>query len=140
MQIEQVSDKEALNAFIDLPWAVYENEPNWVPPLKSELRFVLGDENPFLRHAEAACFLAREGGRVVGRIAAIIDRNHINVHNEQAGFFGFFECLPDFHIAERLIETAGAWLRERGIEIMRGPMNPNCLPTAGSTARRWTRR
>lgn len=131
MQIEPVTDNEGLDEFIRLPWTVYEGEPNWVPPLKSEMRFVLGAENPFFHHAEAACFLAREGGTVVGRIAAIIDRNHINLHKEQAGFFGFFECLPDFHIAERLIDTAGGWLKERGIEIMRGPVNPSTNDECG---------
>jgi len=88
MQIELVSDKKGLGRFIRFPWAVYEGDPNWVPPLISEMKFLLGEENPFFHHAEAACFLATERGNVVGRVAAIIDRNHINTHNEQAGFFG----------------------------------------------------
>jgi hypothetical protein len=131
MQIDRISDSRGLDEFIRLPWAVYAGDANWVPPLVSEVRFVLGEENPFFRHAEAAYFLAREGGTVVGRIAAIIDRNHINCHNEQAGFFGFFECLPDVHIAERLIDAAGAWLRERGIEVMRGPLSPSTNDECG---------
>ena len=67
----------------------------------------------------------------VGRIAAIIDRNHINIHNEQAGFFGFFECLPDHAIAQGLLDAASAWLKERDIEIMRGPMNPSTNDECG---------
>jgi GNAT superfamily N-acetyltransferase len=110
---------------------VYEGNPNWVPPLKSEVEFILSDKNPFFHHAEAACFLARDSGNVLGRIAAIIDRNHINIHNEQVGFFGFFECLPDPAVAERLLDTAAAWLRERDIEIMRGPMNPSVNDECG---------
>lgn len=131
MQIELVSDKKDLDRFIRFPWAVYEGNPNWVPPLISEMKFILGEENPFFHHAEAACFLATNGNTVVGRIAAIIDRNHINIHNEQAGFFGFYEALPDPAIACALLDTAAAWLRERDIEIMRGPMNPSTNDECG---------
>ena len=131
MQIEQVSDKKGLDQFILFPWKVYKGNPNWVPPLISELKFVLGDKNPFFHHAEAAYFLARKDGDIVGRIAAIVDRNHINVHKEQAGFFGYFECLPDVSIAQGLLNAAAAWLRERDIEIMRGPMNPSTNDECG---------
>jgi len=131
MQIEQVSDKKRLDQFILFPWKVYQGNPNWVPPLISEMKFILGDRNPFFHHAEAAYFLARKDGDVVGRIAAIVDRNHINIHKEQAGFFGFFECLPDVTVAQDLLNAAAAWLRERDVEIMRGPMNPSVNDECG---------
>src|SRR5574341_1372237 len=131
MKIELISDKKGMEEFIRFPWAVYEGNPNWVPPLINEMRFILSEENPFFHHAEAAYFLAKEGDAVVGRIAAIIDRNHINLHNEQAGFFGFFECFPDPKIAESLVDAASTWLRERNIEFMRGPMNPSVNDECG---------
>jgi hypothetical protein len=131
MQIDLVADKKGLDQFIRFPWAVYEGNKNWVPPLISDMEFVLGEENPFFHHAEAACFLARNDGSVVGRIAAIIDRNYINTHKEQAGFFGFFECLPDPAIARGLLDAASAWLKEREIEVMRGPMNPSTNDECG---------
>src|SRR5512139_2266880 len=131
MHIELVSDKNGLDRFIRFPWAVYKGYPNWVPPLISEMKFTLGEQNPFFHHAEAACFLATDRGKVVGRVAAIIDRNHINTHNEQAGFFGFFESLPEPAVARMLLDAAAAWLRERDIEIMRGPMNPSTNDECG---------
>ncbi len=131
MGIERVTDKRGMDRFIRFPWTVYRRNPNWVPPLLSEVRFVLSDKNPFFRHSEAAYFLARKNGEVAGRIAAIIDRNHINIHNEQTGFFGFFECLPDVAIARDLLDAAGTWLKERGIEVMRGPMNPSTNDECG---------
>jgi len=131
MTIEKISNKRDLDKFIRFPWKVYQGNPNWVPPLLSEMKFVLGDKNPFFKHAEAAYFLARRNGDVVGRVAAILDRNHINVQKEQAGFFGFFECLPDPAIARELLEAAAAWLKERDIEIMRGPMNPSVNDECG---------
>ena len=51
--------------------------------------------NPFYRHAQRELFLARRGGRVVGRVAAIHDRLHLETHGDGAGFFGFFECEDD---------------------------------------------
>src|SRR5512135_3086095 len=120
-----------MNEFIRFPWKVYQGNPNWVPPLMSEVKFVLSQKNPFFQHAEAAYFLARKNGETVGRIAAIIHRNHINIHNEQAGFLGFFECLPDVAIARDLLDAAAAWLKERDIEIMRGPVNPSTNDECG---------
>jgi GNAT superfamily N-acetyltransferase len=131
MQIEQIQDRSGLDRFIRFPRVVYRDDPMWVPPFISDQEYLLGPDNPFFRHAEAAYFLAREGGRSVGRIAAFIDRSHINFHKEQAGFFGFFDCLPDFHIAERLLDAAAAWLRAQALEIMRGPMNPSTNDTCG---------
>jgi hypothetical protein len=131
VHIEQIVDRAGLNRFIRFPWKVYLGNPLWVPPLISEMEFVLGEKNPFFHHAEAAYFLAKDGGNVAGRIAAIIDRNHINTHSEQAGFFGFFECLPDPVIAEKLLDAASAWLKERDLEIMRGPINPSTNDECG---------
>jgi hypothetical protein len=131
MKIDLVSDKQGMDAFIRFPWSVYRGNPNWVPPLISEMRFLLSDKNPFFRHAEAAYFLAVRQGRICGRIAAIIDRNHINIHGEQCGFFGFFECLPDPDVASALLDAAGSWLKARDLEIMRGPMNPSSNDECG---------
>lgn len=131
MNIEQVLNKKDLAEFIRFPWKVYKGNRNWVPPLISEMKFILSDENPFFRHAEAAYFLARRNGEAVGRIAAIVDRNHINIHNEQAGFFGFFECVPDAALAQSLLDAAAGWLKERDIGIMRGPMNPSTNDECG---------
>ncbi len=131
MQIEQISDAAGLDRFIRFPWKVYKGNPNWVPPLLGELKFVLSAANPFFRHAEAAYFLARKNGDVVGRIAALIDRNHVAIHNEQAGFFGYFECLPDPDVAGKLLDAASSWLKERSMEVMRGPMNPSTNDECG---------
>ena len=132
MSIEEVNGASGRNEFIRLPWKVYQDNPHWVPPLRNDVAFLLSEEkNPFFQHAEAACFLARKNGETVGRIAAIIDRNHIKFHDEPAGFFGFFECLPDRAVARELLDTAASWLKARDIEIMRGPMNPSTNDECG---------
>lgn len=132
MDIIEVKDTAGRNEFIRFPWKVYQGNPHWVAPLKKDVEFLLNEKkNPFFQHAEAACFLARENGETVGRIAAIIDRNHIKFHHEPTGFFGFFECLPNCAVARELLDTAARWLYERDIEIMRGPVNPSTNDECG---------
>jgi hypothetical protein len=130
--IEEVANAEWMKEFVKFPWNVYQGNPNWVPPLKSDVTFLLNEkENPFFKHAEAACFLARKNGKTVGRIAAIIDRNHMAIHKEQTGFFGYFECLPDGAVARKLLERATEWLTKRGMKTMRGPINPSMNDECG---------
>lgn len=124
VSIEEVNGAGNIHEFIRFPWKVYRGDPHWVPPLKNEVKTLLSEKkNPFFQHAEAAFFLARKNGETVGRIAAIIDRNHGNIRNERVGFFGYFECLPDLSVARELLDAAARWLKERDIVIMQGPVN-----------------
>src|ERR671931_841269 len=113
-----------LNTFIKLPWRLYRNERNWVPPLIAERRrFLDRRRNPFFKHAEAQYFIARRDGRAVGRISAQVDRN-FNVFQDNAwGMFGFFECERDPEAAEALLDAAERWLRARGRDRIVGPMD-----------------
>jgi GNAT superfamily N-acetyltransferase len=122
--IEVISDKD-LDVFINFQWEVYKNDKSWVPPLKSEVRNILSDKNPFWKHAEKKLFLLYDENRLVGRIAGIIDKNYISFQNENAGFFGFFEVFNNIDYAKMLIEAVKDWLKNKGIEIMYGPMNPS---------------
>jgi GNAT superfamily N-acetyltransferase len=88
-------------------------------------------KNPFFQHAQAQYFLARVGGRTVGRIAAIQNDGHNREHGDRAGFYGFFECINDPGVARALFDAVAAWLRERGLRPMRGPMNPSINDECG---------
>ncbi|MDX1393679.1 MAG: N-acetyltransferase [Gemmatimonadota bacterium] len=111
-----------LNRFIDFPWEIYRDDPHWVPPLKRDMRVAFDREkHPFHRHSEAQPFLALRDDRVVGRICAIRNRRHEEFHDEPVGFFGFFESLDDPGVAAALFDAVRVWLRERGLEVMRGP-------------------
>jgi len=70
-------------------------------------------------------FLATRSARTVGRIAAILDPRYNEFHNENTGFFGFLEMIEDAAVASRLLETAREWLRQRGVDVIRGPVNPS---------------
>ncbi len=112
--------------FINCQWQFYRNDPNWVPPLKMDRRKLLDTKkNPFYQHAEIQLFLAEDGKKVLGRIAAITNELHNQTHNDKVGFFGFFECVNDQQVAKALVESAAAWLLGKGKTHVRGPVNPS---------------
>jgi len=124
LEIRPVDGPRDLAAFIKLPWRLYRNEPNWVPPLISDRRrFLDRERNPFFRHGEAEYFLAERDGLPVGRISAQVDRNLNEFQDNRWGMFGFFECEDDQEAATGLLDAAERWLRERGRDRMVGPMS-----------------
>jgi hypothetical protein len=113
-----------LRRFIAFPYALHRGDPFWVPPLRMDVRKLLDrKKNPFFHHADAEYFLAVRPGDevVVGRIAAIHNRAHNAFHDDQVGFYGFFECVNDQAVANALFDAAAAWLGPRGLDTMRGP-------------------
>jgi len=78
-------------------------------------------KNPFFEHAEAEYFLAERGDEVVGRITAVSNRLHNQTHEDNVGFFGFFECVDDQAVANALLDAAAAWCRAKGHDVLRGP-------------------
>lgn len=126
INITTVSSKKDLMRFIKLPWKIYDGDPNWVPPLIMDRKKILSKEkNPFFKHAEMEMFLAEKNGELVGRIAAIKNDLHNKYHNDNAGFFGFFECINDQEVANALFDAAKGWLKTKGLGMMRGPANPS---------------
>jgi len=124
INITAVESKKELRDFIKLSWKIYHQDPHWVAPLILDMKKILDKKkNPFFQHSEAELFLAHRDGEVVGRIAAIINRNHNRFHNDQVGFFGFFESIDDRRVANELLRTAESWVKARGMTALRGPMN-----------------
>lgn len=127
-----VSDAD-LRAFVDLPWAVYRDCPLWVPPIrKDDLRLLTPGRHPFWDTARRELFIAWRDGRPVGRIAAIVDARYNDFAKVRCGAFGFFECLPgEDAAAHGLLSAAAGWLRDQGMDFMRGPLNPSTNYTCG---------
>ncbi len=125
VRIREVHTPGDRRRFVRLPWKIYKGDRNWVPPLLQErLTFLNPSRNPFFEHSEVGLFMALDSAdRELGRIAAIVNHNHIRTHNEKVGFFGLFESVKDPEVAHRLFETAAGFLRNRGMAIMRGPEN-----------------
>jgi GNAT superfamily N-acetyltransferase len=124
VRIKKVEGKQDLMEFIRFPWWVYRDDPYWVPPLISERKAFLDPrKNPFFEHSEVELFLAQRDGETIGTIAAIINDNHNAFHEEKAGFFGLFEVIEDYAVADGLLATARDWVKAKGMDVIRGPMN-----------------
>ena len=119
--VEAVTPQQR-DEFIFFQWTPYKGNPYWVPPLISERRVFLDKtKHPFHQHSEVALFLAKRAGQTVGTIAAIVNNRHNETHGENIGFFGLFECVEDYAVAERLLATARDWVKARGKSALRGP-------------------
>ncbi|MFC2084911.1 hypothetical protein ACFLS9_07640 [Bacteroidota bacterium] len=126
IEIKQVRSNSDLKKFIKFPWKIYKNDPYWVPHLIYDRKKLLNKKkNPFFKHSEMELFLAIENGEILGRIAAIKNDLHNEVHNESVGFFGFFESVNKQEIANKLLDTAKDWIKSKNLSIMRGPANPS---------------
>jgi len=124
IEVRPVTSKHDLTTFIKLPWRLYREEPNWIPPLLMDVKKRLDQKrNPFFEHAEAQYFLAWRNGQAVGRISAHVDHNLNEFQGNAWGLFGWFECEDDPKAAQALLDAAEAWLRERGRDRMVGPMD-----------------
>ena len=124
IEISEVVTARERDAFIKFPWQIYAGDPAWVPPLIIERkRFLDRKRHPFYQHGDAALFVARNAGSVVGRIMACDDRNYNALHESNVGCFGLFECVNDRRVARALFETAEGWLRNRGRGEMMGPID-----------------
>ena len=118
--------------FQRLPWTIYADDPNWVPPILSQERLLLGwGRHPFFDHAEMVTFLAERDGKVAGRIAVFVNDIHNAKYDEKRGFFGFFECVDDLAVARALFDAGRVWLLRRGMTDWRGPVNPSLNYTCG---------
>jgi hypothetical protein len=122
----QVSSSKEQKQFLELPYQLYKGHRHWVPQLRMAQKDILNiEKHPFYKTAAAEKFLAFRGDKVVGRIMAIFNRAHNDFHKEQAGFFGFFEVENDFEAAKGLFDAAAAWLKAKGADCLRGPVNPS---------------
>ncbi len=126
IEIKALHPKKDIVKFLKFAWNIYEGDSNWVPPLMMDKKKLLNKEkNPFFNTAQMEMFMAYKDGEPVGRIAAIKNDTHNEVHNENIGFFGFFECINDQEVANALLDTAKEWLKSKGLDAMRGPANPS---------------
>lgn len=124
VEVSEILSKRDRDAFIKFPWRIYEHDPAWVPPLILERKdFLNRQKHPFYGHGEAALFLARRDGEIVGRIMASDDPNYNSLHQTNVGCFGLFESINDQAVASALLTTAADWLRARGRSEIMGPID-----------------
>ncbi len=111
-------------AFLQVPFAIYRDDPNWVAPLILErLEHLDPKKNPYFAHAEVQLFIAEQGGQPVGRISAQIDRLRLERHRDATGQFGFLEAPDDPAVFAALFKAATDWLKTRGMKRVQGPFS-----------------
>lgn len=124
IEVVEVESSAQLKTFITLPNRLYKDDPNYVTPLLLERKeFFDKAKNPFYRSAKTQLFLAMRDGEAVGRVATCISYRHNEYHDEQTGFFGFFDTPDDYDIAHPLLKVAMITLKKAGMDRMRGPLN-----------------
>lgn len=125
ISIQEARSGKELKEFIRFPAGLYRNDPCWVPPIWADERAELvRGKNVVLRRSEHAVLLARKDGRSVGRIIVYIDPAFNNYYGTKTGFFGNFESVDDPDVFRALFAAAESRLIERGMEVLRGPINP----------------
>jgi hypothetical protein len=126
------SSGSEVKKFIDFPHDLYAGDPAYVPELYiSQEKLFNRKKNPFYQHAEAALFLAFKDGKIAGRIAAIDNGGYKKFTGNNDGFFGFFDVIEDYAVAEALLSTAKDWCKQRGLSSIIGPVNFSTNDTCG---------
>jgi ribosomal protein S18 acetylase RimI-like enzyme len=133
VHIHKVDGRKDKLRFVRLPWDLYENEKNWVPPLEMDrMRLIDEVKNPFYKHATHELYLAEDAkGKILGRIGAIINHSHNEIYSDKVGFVGFFDCVNNQHVANALFGAAEDFLRSHGMTEVRGPISPSINDEVG---------
>jgi len=129
--VKEISFRE-VKKFIDFPHDLYKGDSHYVPELYiSQAKLFNRKKNPFFQHSDVALFLAYKEGKIVGRIAAIDNGGYKKFTGNHDGFFGFFDVIDDYSVAEALVQAAEGWCKQRGLSTMVGPVNFSTNDTCG---------
>jgi hypothetical protein len=123
LRIAAVDDAAARAVWLKVPYKVFEGDPAWVAPLHIVEAQRFTPKHPFFTFGEAQLFIAYRGEEPVGRISAHVNKRYLELHKDDTGHFGFFECMDDPEAAQALVDAAAGWLRARGLKRMVGPLN-----------------
>ena len=124
MQITQIdlSNKKDVQDFLNLPFKIYRNIPQWVPPLAGDARLALAPSRfPFYEHSEAAFFIARQNKTSLGRICVMDNRRFNDFRGENTAFFYLFETVNDESVADALFAAASQLARAHRLDTLLGP-------------------
>lgn len=125
MQLIEVNNSSARKDFDNVPFTIYENDPNWIPHLKQDIEDVFNKEkNPTYKNGECTRWvLYNDSKKPIGRVAAFINKKTAFTYEQPTGGMGFFECINDEKAAFMLFDKCKEWLSEKGMKAMDGPVN-----------------
>ena len=132
IDIKKVTSRSELRAFVTFPEKIYGSEPNWVPALVfDDINTLNKKKNPAFEFCEAEYWTAWKEGRMVGRIAGIINRRFVEKWGKKYARFGWIDFIEDFEVAKALVTTVEAWARDKGMEGVHGPLGFTDLDREG---------
>jgi len=125
MELVEFKNRTDKKLFLELPLRIYQHDKNWIRPLDRDIDQVFDPEqNKFFRHGTAIRWLLKDdGGKVIGRVAAFVNRKTSQREDQPTGGMGFFECIDDQQAANMLFDACKQWLQQQGMEAMDGPVN-----------------
>jgi GNAT superfamily N-acetyltransferase len=134
LQVEKIdtNDKVLVKRFVRIPYRLYKNHPQWVPPIMMDAETQLDrKKHPFYEHSNADFFIATRDGRDVGRIAALENTRFNEYHKTKQAQFYLFECEDDQEAASALFERAIDWAKAKGLNRIVGPKGFGALDGYG---------
>ncbi|MDX9714140.1 MAG: hypothetical protein RBT37_01785 [Dissulfurispiraceae bacterium] len=132
--IKEVISKRDVDVFINIPFHIYKDDSIYVHELMRDLRVHFSVKNPFFLNSDVKFHIAYKDGLPAGRIASIINKNHLEFHRDSTGFFGLFESVNDPEVACRLVDQAASDLKKASLKKMIGPMNMSTNEQCGFLA------
>jgi hypothetical protein len=132
VKIKPVTGIRELKLFISFPYSLYDGNAFWVPPLRfTELQTFRRDKNPAFEFCEVKYWLAFNNGKVVGRIAGIINTRYIETWGNKALRFGYLEFIDNEKVSDALLNTVENWAKEKGMQSVHGPLGFTDLDPEG---------
>jgi len=132
LEIREVRDQRGLRSFVNFPFTLYRAHPCWVPPLiNDELNSLRWDKNPAFEYCRARYWLAFKDGKIVGRIAGIINQRHIDRWEEKYMRFAWVDFIDDTEVARGLFGAVEDWAREEDLHAVHGPLGFSGMDHAG---------
>lgn len=141
VEIRKVESRSDLKAFVLFPETIYKGNPCWVPsPVFDEVRTLRRDVNPAFEFCEAEYWTAWKDGRMVGRVAGIINNRYIEKWGNKYARFGWIDFTEDFEVAKALLDMVESWARGKGMAGIQGPMGFTDLDREGMLVEGFTER
>ncbi len=123
LEIKRVTNRSDMMRFVKLPLRLYKNNPCYVPALTfDEINTFNPKKNPAFEFCEADCFIAIRDGKVVGRIAAILNKDVNKFWKQSHARFGWFDVIDDLEVSKALLETVEQWAKDKGMTAIKGPL------------------
>lgn len=126
LEIIEATTNRDKRQFIDLPYRLYKDDPNFVPPLRIQVKDLLTDnKNMQFGYGPHTMFLVKKDGKAIGRVLIGIDEGFNRDNNLKSAWFALFECERDEEAGRALLKACEAWAAARGMDMLRGPMSPD---------------